>query len=284
MIAIIQPHNIKAHNEAVEGFLKYLGRHLKQDFRTSIYESPQGLYSVLNKDKSLQIDLILTVGAEATAEVSQTIFDIPIVFTMVLDPDKILQQRPDIGGASINIPLDYQLNLIKAMLPNAKTVGVIYDPVRNADFVANSIEVAKRLGLQIQAFPVNSQKEVPEALDDVIEKTDVLWGIADYTVYNSRTTESILRNTLKARLPFIGSSELYVKAGALCSLAFSNEEIGRQAAELAIRRLSSESRLLKTPESTTPANIQLVINLQTAEIIGVDIPKNLREQASIVYE
>jgi putative ABC transport system substrate-binding protein len=282
-IAIIQPRDINAYHEAVEGFLQHLGRHFKHDFNTIIYENPEGLYTTLKQEKNnSSIDLILTVGTEATNEVSQNISDIPIVFTMVFDPEKILNQRNDLVGASVNIPAEHQLNMIKEILPAAEEVGIIYDPNRNASFVESSTIVAKKFDLRIKPFPVKSQKDIPEALKRLSKNADVLWGIVDETVYTSRTTESIIKYTVKERLPFIGNSEPYVKAGALCALVFDNRNIGQQAAELAKQILSG------TPASelqtTTPEKIQLAVNLRTADIIGVNIPRKIREQAPIIYE
>lgn len=300
-IAIIQPYDIKAYQEAVEGFLNHLRRHLKQDFNTIIYESPQGLYTTLKQEKNSltqstdgshfksgvhlnsDIDLILTVGTEATSEISRKISDIPIVFTMVLDPDNILTHRNDIVGASVDIPPETQLRMIKEVLPTVKKVGVIYDPNRNAGFVKNSELLAKRLGLQIKSFPVKSQKEIPKALQQVSNDADVLWGIVDDTVYNSQTAKFIIQDTVRRyRIPFIGISASYVKAGALYALVFDNEDVGRQSAELANRILAATP--VSKLQSTTPEKIRLALNLRTAELIGIEIPEKIIEKASIVYE
>ena len=285
-IAIVQPHDVSAYNEAVEGFLTQLGRSLKHDFNTVVYETPQGLYATLEKEKNPAkpsgIDLILTVGTEATAAVSRKITDIPIVFTMVLNPESILTPRPDIVGASLNIPVELQFNMIKEILPTAENVGIIYDPARNAGFVEKIAAFAEKFHLQIKSFPVTSQKDIPKALEQLDEEADVLWGIVDNTVYTSQTAKFVIRDTVEKHIPFIGISASYVKAGALCALVFDNQDIGRQAAELARQILSG------TPASelqtTTPEKIAIAINLRTAEIIGVTIPKNILEQAPIMYE
>jgi putative ABC transport system substrate-binding protein len=285
-IAIIQPHDVTAYQEAVEGFLKSLRRQLKQDFNTVIYESPQGLYTTLQQEKNSSkpstMALILTVGTEATAAIARTVTNIPIVFTMVLDPESILHQRHDIVGASLNIPAEFQLNMIKELLPNAEKIGIIYDPNKNAGFVEDNTVLAEKFHLHIKPFSVTSQKDIPKALEQLSREADVLWGIVDNTVYTSRTTEFIIRYTVKEHIPFIGISASYVKAGALCALVFDNKDIGRQSAELAARILSA------TPASelqiTTPESIHLAINLRTAEIIGVKIPQVIREKAAIVYE
>jgi putative ABC transport system substrate-binding protein len=286
-IAIIQPHDVTAYQEAVDGFLKQLRRSLQQEINPIIYESPQGLYTSLQQANNAMtsaspIALILTVGTEATAEIAQTITNIPIVFTMVLDPKNILNQRQDIVGASLNIPPEFQLNMIKEVLPDAHHIGVLYDPTKHINFIEDHTQVMEKFDFTLHPFPVSSPKDIPKALEQVRQQADVLWGIVDNTVYTSKTTEFIIRYTIKEKIPFIGLSASYVKAGALCALVFDNKDIGRQAAELAGRLLSGTS--VSELQTSVPEKIGLAINRRTAEIIGVKIPQNMVEKAVIVYE
>jgi len=285
-IAIIQPYNISAYYEAVEGFTEQLRRQLKQDFQTVVYESPDGLYSAM-KQRQLtanapEIDLILTVGTQATAEVSKQITEIPIVFTMVLDPERTVQNTQNVVGVSVNIPVELQFGMIKEVLPTAKNIGVIYDPGRNARFIEDSGRIAAQFGLRLKQFPVTSQKDIPDALERVSKEADALWGIVDDTVYTSQTARSIIQTTWKNQLPFIGTSEAYVKAGALWALVFENKDIGRQSAMLASQILSGTS--VASLQETIPRKIGWIINLRTAQLIGVEFSNKIIDQAWEAYE
>lgn len=285
-IAIIQPYNISAYYEAVEGFTEQLRRQLQQDFQTVVYESPEGLYSAM-KQRQLTanvpgIDLILTVGTQATAEVSKQITEIPIVFTMVLDPERTVQDTQNVVGVSVNIPVELQFGMIKEVLPTAKDIGVIYDPGRNARFIEDSARIAAQFGLRLKQFPVTSQKDIPAALEQVSKEADVLWGIVDNTVYTSQTARSIIQTTWKKQLPFIGTSEAYVKAGALWALVFENKDIGRQSAMLASQILSGTSAA--SLQETIPRKIGWIINLRTAKLIGVEFSNKIIDQAWEAYE
>lgn len=286
-IAIVQPQNVNAYQEAVQGFLNTLRKNLAHPLNIVIYETPDGLYKTLRYSSSASaepagIDLIVTVGTSASAEVARTITKIPIVFSMVLDPQEVIPQRANIVGASLNIPVEFQLKLIKETLPAVKTVGVIYDPHKNAEYVRRLEVVAPQFRLTIKGFPVISQKAIPDALEQVKEETDALLGIVDNTVYTSRTTEFIIRFTVQKYVPFIGLSASYVKAGALCSLVFDNYDIGRQTAQLAEKILSGTPPAIL--ETTVPEKLDIAINLRTANIIGVTIPKHIQRNAAIVYE
>ncbi len=285
-IAIIQPRGVDAYREAVEGFLYSLRNRIHQRFNTVIYESPEGLYKTLKQNepshKSSTIQLIVTIGTQATNEVSRTIHDIPIVFSMVLNPERVLSNRTDIVGASLNIPFSLQLEMINKVLPTVKTVGIIYDPTKHDNVLMAQSPSKKQYGLRLTTFPVTSPKEIPGALSRVNKETDVLLGIVDSTVYTSRTTASIIRYTIKHQLPFVGISASYVKAGALCALLFNSRDIGRQTAQLAEQVLSGIPPT--TLQNTIPEKIYLALNLRTARLIDVTIPKKIQEKAEILYE
>lgn len=285
-IAIIQPYNISAYYDAVEGFIEQLRRELKQDFQTVVYESTDGLYAAMHQRSltagAAKIDLILTVGTQATSDIAQHVTDIPVVFTMVLNPERSVQDAPNVVGASVNIPVDLQFGMIHEVLPGARNIGVIYDPARNARLIEESARIAEQLGYRLKRFPVTSQKDVPDALEQVGKEADVLWGIVDDTVYTSQTARAIIQFTWKEQIPFIGPSEPYVKAGALWALVFDNKDVGRQSAMLAGQILSGSS--VAALQETIPRKIGWILNLRTAKLIGIEFPKKILNQAWEAYE
>ena len=285
-IAIIQPRSIAAYQQAMEGFLETLRKNSLPRFNTITYETPQGLYTTLRQHKvnpeNTPIDLIVSVGTNATAEVSKNVHHVPIIFSMVLNPENVLSGRTDIIGSTLNISVEFQLKMVREVLPAIESLGIIYDPKRNQKLLEAFIALAPQFHLKIEGVPVSSQKDIPKALSQVNARADALLGIVDNTVYTSRTTAFIIRYTVKEQLPFIGLSPSYVKAGALCSLVFDNHDIGRQTAELAKQLLSGVPA--STLQNTVPEKINIAINLRTADIIGIRIPKKIQKNASIVYE
>jgi putative ABC transport system substrate-binding protein len=111
---------------------------------------------------------------------------------------------------------------------------------------------------------------------------DVLWMVADSTVYTPRSTEFILQYTLGHQIPFVGLSAKYVKAGALFAVSWDYTDLGEQAGELAHQILAG-----KTPAElavATPRKLPLVLNMKSARSLGVKIPRKVIEGASEVYE
>ena len=287
-IVIIQPRSVTAYQDAVQGFLRHLRILSPTRFNVIIFEEPAGLYKILDAAESKgasvrsNIRLIVTIGSSATLEVAQRIRDIPIVFSMMLDPERLPPDQANVAGVSLRIPFDLQLQMIVSLLPTVKNIGVIYDAQKNEAVVQHLMSAASAVHLRITPFPVASQRDIPTAMDRLAKDADALLGIVDGMVYTSKTAGSMIRYTIKHQIPFIGISASYVKAGALCALEIDPVDIGRQTAIIAQQILAGEPTA--TNKIVAPEKIDLAINLRTADIIGVTIPKTIREKASILYE
>jgi putative ABC transport system substrate-binding protein len=112
-------------------------------------------------------------------------------------------------------------------------------------------------------------------------RIDALWSVADSTVFASdRSIEFLLRQTLQYKIPFMGLSPAFVKAGALLALSVDYRDIGWQCGEQAALVLHG-----RTPASlpvTTPRRVTLYINTNVARAIGVEIPPGTMAQAVIL--
>ena len=93
------------------------------------------------------------------------------------------------------------------------------------------------LGLELVPIPVRSEAEVVEKIDELDGKVDLLWSVADPTVFTPQSVRYILLHTLRSKIPLIGLSPSYVRAGALMSLSADYRDVGRQSGEQAVRIL-----------------------------------------------
>ena len=105
--------------------------------------------------------------------------------------------------------------------------------------------------------------------------------MADSTVFASdRSIELLLRKTLEYRLPFMGLSPGFVKAGALLALAVNYTDVGAQCGEQAVHILAG--RAPTALPITTPRKVTLYLNLNVAKAIGVAIPPRTMEGAVVL--
>ncbi|MEE9568676.1 MAG: ABC transporter substrate-binding protein, partial [Candidatus Binatia bacterium] len=181
---------------------------------------------------------------------------------------------------SLDISSQVQFEALRSIVPSAKKVGVIYNPQETESVIQQAAEMAKEMGIDLVSIPITSEEKVPKALRTLDGNVDALWSVADSTVFSSGSTEFILLHTLRNRIPFMGLSPAFVKAGALMALAADYQEVGVQCGEQAVRIFLGDH-----PSSlpiTIPQAVTMYLNLKTAEIIGLKIPPDRVKGAVVI--
>ena len=167
---------------------------------------------------------------------------------------------------------------MKRTLPNVRTVGIFYNPAENSDFIETAQTAAKSNGFNLKTYTVTSTKEIPEIKDLNI---DALWMIPDTVVCKTATVEHIFLSSLKHKIPVMGISASYAKAGAIMAVSCDYRDIGAQAGETAHMILNGTK-----PGSiaiSSPRKTKLYINLTVADRLNIKIPGNVVSEAAQVY-
>jgi putative ABC transport system substrate-binding protein len=222
--------------------------------------------------------LFITIGSYATLKMSEAFPNKPIIFATVMNPIAsgfiASIQRPggNITGAALDIPPDMQFKYFKRVVGDIKTMGVLYSS-ETENIIKQARVAAKQLGIELIARKVASEKEIPEAIDSLCQKSDALWSVADHNVYTPHSTKYIILHTLRNSVPMMGFSQALVEAGGLFTLDFDFKDIGRQAGDIAVRVLKG-----KRPGDiavTAPGVIYFKYNEKTANKINLKIPEDL---------
>lgn len=218
------------------------------------------------------IGVVVALGADASVLVRHELPDMPVVTAMVVRSE--LQGV----GVSLDFPVDVQLQWIRRLLPpEARRIGVLYSPGANARIIARMREVAREYAMTIEARSVNSPADIPTALASLTSVADVLWAIPDDVVMTTETARSILLFSMRNRLPLIGLSHAWVRAGALFSLDRDYEDVGVQLADQVVRLLKGESESAMRPEG--PRKVVYAVNQRTAELMGMRLPPDVLRNA-----
>jgi ABC-type uncharacterized transport system substrate-binding protein len=134
------------------------------------------------------------------------------------------------------------------------------------------------MGLVIEAFPIQTIKEIPMIKEMEI---DALLVLPDPMVCSPSIIKHLLLKSFRARIPVMGISPAYVKAGALLALACDYQDIGRQSGEIAATILAG------TPPAeiaiSRPRASRLFLNLAIAKQIRLNIPAKIRAEAYQVF-
>ncbi|MDQ1352582.1 MAG: hypothetical protein QG657_2888 [Acidobacteriota bacterium] len=273
-IAVVKEMNIPEYDSAIAGFRKLLEKE-KVHARLKIFDRDERL--VVYRVKEVKPDLILTLGATATHLISGEIKNIPIVFSMVMDP-KGSNIPPTIVGASVDIPVKMQFETLKAAVPTLKSIGVVYNPTENEAVIQEARLAANDLGFILKTFPVDSEQEIPKICALPI---DILWIIPDRVVCKQVIILRFLKSGIKNNIGVIGFTRSYAKAGALLGISCDYEDIGRQSAEIALKIWKGESS--RDLKMTAPRKVKLYINKTVADLLGIAIPDAISKKASEVF-
>jgi putative ABC transport system substrate-binding protein len=288
-ILILQSESEAAFDEAVGALRSQLGReHSSEALRVEVrdlskFSDPDTeLASVV---ALLKPNLMITLGSQATSWAQSSIRNTPLLFGMVLDPEAQgiapAKALSPMTGVSMQIPLAEQFSRLKQVLPGVKRLGTVYD-VRNQALVDQARREVGRHGITLVGTPVRSAAEVPEAFRGLAGRVDALWSFPDTTVYSREAAQFILLFSFRNRLPLMGFSRGYVRAGALFALYADYKDVGRQLADVAHEILAGRSP--RDIPVVAPRRHALALNMRVAEALGTQIPANVSASAEELFK
>jgi len=212
--------------------------------------------------------LVFTLGSMASQAAVKQIPEIPLVAGMILNAED-LDQAPNATSVVLEFPAEMELRWLARLLPKEKRIGVLFNSPDNQGRLEEAARVAREMGLTLELRRLESPRDLPAALDSLAAQADVLWGIPDPMVLYPQTAQPILLFSLRTRIPFVGPSLTWVKAGAQCG-------------EKAIQILSGAPARSLPPAA--PRKAIYSVNLKTARQLKVEIPRDLPAGAQSVVE
>ncbi|MDD3223063.1 MAG: ABC transporter substrate-binding protein [Clostridia bacterium] len=223
-------------------------------------------------------DLILTIATPAAQAVAGVTTEIPIVGTAITDFAEsglvASNEAPggNVTGTSDLTPIEAQIELLQQVLPEAKTIGVLYCSAEsNSDIQLQMTKAAcKDKGLEVIEFAVSSSNEIQSVVESAVGKVDALYSFTDNTIADGMNTVSMVAN--ENNIPVICGEEGMVEAGGLCTYSIDYYELGYLAGEMAVKILKGEADPATTPIEYFPADkCEFVGNEETAKILGIDL-------------
>ena len=206
--------------------------------------------------------------------------DIPVIFTAITDPVGAHLDSGNITGTSDALPVAGQLELIRALQPDADTVGIIYTTSEPNSVYSVGIyeDLAADYGFTIDAVGVTSQAEVPQAVDQLIaDGVDCLSNLTDNNVVGVLT--SILEKTDEAGIPVYGSEVEQVKLGCVAGAGLDYVQLGIQTGKMAAKVLTGEATCEDLPYETIE-NYGLYINSDSlSALVGITVPEDIAQSA-----
>ena len=205
--------------------------------------------------------------------------DIPVIFTAITDPVQAHLDEGNITGTSDKLPVEAQLDLIRKLQPEAKTIGILYttSEPNSVSAIAEYKEKAGDYGFEIVDIGVTAQSEVTQATDTLIgKKVDCISNLTDNNVVG--VLPSILEKTDEAGIPVYGSEVEQVKLGCVASAGIDYFELGRQTGAMAAKVLTGEASAYDMDYETI-SEYGIYVNYDALTAKGIELPADVAEKA-----
>lgn len=223
-------------------------------------------------------DLILAIATPAAIAVVAATSDIPVIVTAVTDPAEsglvASNEAPggNVTGTSDMNPIVNQMALLHDVLPEAKTVGILYCSAESNSKIQADLAVAacKELGINTEIFTVASSNEIQQMIESMVGKVDCIYAPTDNVIAAGMTTVAMVAN--ENNLPTIVGEGGMVKNGGLCTFGIDYYKLGYLAGLQAIAILKGEASPATTPIGYLDAeDCEFSFNADTAAALGIDV-------------
>lgn len=240
--------------------------------------------TIANKLVNNNSDLILAIGTDAALAAANSTKDIPILLTAVTDPvgAKIVasMEAPggNVSGTSDLNPFKEQMELLLEILPEAKTVGMLYssNEMNSKVQVDAATAEAKALGLNVEKATVSSTNEIKQVVQGLAKKVDVIYVPTDNLL--AKAMVSVSNDAIEAGIPVIVGEENLVENGGLATIGINYYELGKQTAAQAVKILKGEATPDTLPIEIANVSDVVTINEKTAKALGIKFPQSVLDK------
>ena len=267
-----------------EGFVDELakqgyvdGKNIEIDLQNA--QGEQRNLKTISQQLAESSDVVLAIATPSAQSLANTTQTTPVIFSAVTDPvsAKLVESREHPGGNVTGTSdqssdaISTQINLIKKVLPKAKTIGILYTQSEPNSVVQK--DEAKRLleekGFTVVEKTILDSNNVKAAAESLMAEVDMVFVPTDNII--SSTMETVKQVSIKHKVPVFGGSTEMVALGGLYNYGTNYEELGRQTARMLVRILKGEK-----PENIAvelPEKLELHTNQEMAAALGIDISK-----------
>ncbi len=242
-VGICQLVQHDALDAATKGFqdalTEKLGDNVKFDLQNAAGDSAT-CATITNQFVNDNVDLIMANATPALQAAMAATADIPIVATSVTDFGTALDIKDWTGKSGINVtgtadlaPLDKQAAMIKELVPDAKTVGILYCSAEaNSKYQADTVtKELEKLGFEVKDYTVADTNEIASVTTKACGEVDCIYIPTDNTIASA--TAAVNEIAAPANIPIIAGEEGICKGCGVATLSISYYSLGQKAGEMA---------------------------------------------------
>lgn len=238
--------------------------------------------------KKFRPHLIITIGTQASQNLSKMINNIPIIFSAVTDPvgaglvKDMKKPGNQITGLTDMSPVDDQLEMIMQIQSEIRHIGLIFSEFeQNAVLIRDHLKKSSELrGIKLWEVPVRTGGDVISSLKEIMEKIDALYISTDNYIVSQVGKLAKICST--SQIPLYAADLNSVAEGAIAALSIDYFEMGIQTGAMSHRVIQGDDPAMMPVEQAEEMNI--AINVKAAEKMNVLLPMDLILAADRIYD
>lgn len=262
------------------------GQNLTIEFQNAQGDNATGDLMAKNM-VSKQYDLVMGVATPAAMSLYSAAKNtrIPVIFTAVSDPvgAGIIKNMEKPGtnctGSGVALPLEAQVKMIRAFLPNAKKIGVLHtaDETNSAAQLKQLRKIAPQYNFTVEDVMISGPSEVASGAQSLLAKgVDCINNVNDNNVVNNLSV--LLQAAKTKKVPVFGSEEEQVRNGCVAAEGIDYIALGKGTGEIAAKVLKGEANPAEIPVFLLK-DFSFFYNQSVMESFGLTLPAGYSGQA-----
>lgn len=291
-IGIIQPMDHPSLNqirETIVSELDALGMSGKVEIEFKNANGDMNLLPSIMQDMlSDDVDMLVPIATPTAQAAMASTTTVPVVFSAVSNPveaglvKSFEETTGNITGVSNSIAIEDIFKLAAELTPEAKVFGFVYNSseINSTAGIKRAKEYCDKNGIQYKEATITGTADLQQAASSLVGEVDAFFTPNDNTVASAMPTYLQVANA--AKLPIYAGADSMVADGALATVGIDYTVLGKQTAAMIVRIVNGETIAQNPVEQI--AEYANMINMKTANELGITIPEALKEKFVIIEE
>lgn len=285
IVQLVEHDALDAANRGITDALKERGVTMEID-RQNAQADQSNLRNIAQRFVSRNYPLIFAIATPAAQTVANATSTTPIVATAVTDfavAKLVKDNKPgtNVTGSSDMNPIAAQTELLLKLVPNAKTVGTIY----NSSEINSQLQIdilrkeLEKHGVALAEATISSVNDIQQAAQSLVGKVDVMYVPTDNVVASSMPT--LYRVTQAAKLAVVAGEAGMVRSGATATVAVDYYNLGKIAGNMGADILEGKAKPQDMP-IRYQTEFKVVLNEPVVKELGLTVPEDVAKNVTWV--
>jgi ABC-type uncharacterized transport system substrate-binding protein len=211
-----------------------------RNYNISCQNSTFDIVQISSYNDQLQrnYQLIVTLGIQAALFTQKHHIDKPTISALIPKSNQLIASSIDKNPLQyyqfLDQPIERSLLLINTLTERFNNIGVILS--RDDKITKKNVKAAvKKYNMTLYIEEIGPENSVGTSLNTLLDEIDIILALPDANIHNKSTVSYILLSSYRKRIPLIGFSSAYVKAGALAAVYSSPQDIAYQTRDSIVR-------------------------------------------------